>query len=211
MRGERRSLGYPKPFTTGSSPHARGTLLKQIVETVCHRFIPACAGNAATVQVYHTPVTVHPRMRGERRARNTSSCSICGSSPHARGTPNSDSVRKRFLRFIPACAGNAAKSSTRQSLLPVHPRMRGERCVRHACTCPTYGSSPHARGTPHRKAHKALLHRFIPACAGNAKCRCVFINGLAVHPRMRGERCPMNLRNHFTIGSSPHARGTHFQ
>ena len=72
------------------------------------------------------------------------------------------------IRFIPACAGNAVSNHAVRNELAVHPRMRGERCVRHACTCPTYGSSPHARGTPPPDDVRAVDNRFIPACAGNA-------------------------------------------
>ena len=33
----------------------------------------------------------------------------------------------------------------------------------------------------------------------------------SVHPRMRGERWPYPILAVLAVGSSPHARGTHFQ
>ena len=46
MRGERGQNLIDKFDRTGSSPHARGTLLPAVYPYVYLRFIPACAGNA---------------------------------------------------------------------------------------------------------------------------------------------------------------------
>ena len=107
MRGERSS---PNPWTTrssGSSPHARGTRLHS-----------ECAGGVPTV---------HPRMRGERPLRAEHAFPYDGSSPHARGTLRNPGAENKPMRFIPACAGNADRSSPPADSRPVHPRMRGER------------------------------------------------------------------------------------
>ena len=86
--------------------------------------------------------------------------------------------------------------------------MRGERLG----FCITFGaqdgSSPHARGTLDSINACKTMHRFIPACAGNATgcpgSRCCS----AVHPRMRGERKSGVYGSNGGDGSSPHARGT---
>ena len=66
--------------------------------------------------------------------------------------------------------------------------MRGERVGVGCVAFASFGSSPHARGTPMRKFREALSGGFIPACAGNAKPYVVAGSRLPVHPRMRGER-----------------------
>ena len=72
------------------------------------------------------------------------------------------------MRFIPACAGNAALHIVCVLPLAVHPRMRGERVV--------------------AAADDPVAPWFIPACAGNAASFGNQDPNRAVHPRMRGER-----------------------
>ena len=168
MRGERTTHRIRSAAHGGSSPHARGT--RSVFKTVLHRdrFIPACAGNANWRFRARCVGTVHPRMRGER-----GKCSRCphvqrGSSPHARGTHLNGTHNPEKLRFIPACAGNAARADGRPGLVSVHPRMRGERWTPPLLMPPSVGSSPHARGTLMVHAVHLGQIRFIPACAGNA-------------------------------------------
>ena len=148
MRGERQCLAATRLKSVGSSPHARGTLLIIYEDNRQGRFIPACAGNASTITVSCTPVTVHPRMRGERGF-------VVNADP-------------RYSRFIPACAGNAGGPSRPAQPWTVHPRMRGERPVPASRGSVCRGSSPHARGTPASSPSSSRTYRFIPACAGNA-------------------------------------------
>jgi hypothetical protein len=56
-------------------------------------------------------------MRGER-ARPTSSASpYAGSSPHARGTPLSEHLRRAVVRVIPACAGNTLPATCSSAII----------------------------------------------------------------------------------------------
>ena len=107
MRGERQLLPTVKPSATGSSPHARGTLVHIDLVGLQRRFIPACAGNATHGVCRNEAMPVHPRMRGERFTEMGCFTPRSGSSPHARGTPMLTWVAALLLRFIPACAGNA--------------------------------------------------------------------------------------------------------
>jgi hypothetical protein len=152
------------------------------------RFIPACAGNAVGRPVRGTVAAVHPRMRGERsvylcptgrhvgssphaRERSSGKDSLSlffGSSPHARGTLSVLPPAVRMVRFIPACAGNAASEVRTSSPVAVHPRMRGERRFIIDIDRGRNGSSPHARGTQFQRRARLHRDRFIPACAGNA-------------------------------------------
>ena len=232
MRGERRGPHRRYIWTSGSSPHARGTQQRVPRGPRAVRFIPACAGNATGGRETWSHSTVHPRMRGERLHAAGLCVDGYGSSPHARGTPTSVPGERLLRRFIPACAGNA---QSRQPVGPdraVHPRMRGERhlgvdlpgvrgrfipaCAGNAfsfdwMTLVATGSSPHARGTHRGRGSAGSIHRFIPACAGNAMSPSLSMFREPVHPRMRGERENLLGRFHRDHGSSPHARGTHFQ
>ena len=149
-------------------------------------------------------------MRGERCRRETRMMDSTGSSPHTRGTHDRASSCRSNGRFIPAYAGNARPAARPSQEVPVHPRMRGERGDGADPPIQTVGSSPHTRGTHGDDGDLERLPRFILAYAGNA-VHCLDESGaLLVHPRIRGERelalCVLADR----LGSSPHARGTHF-
>jgi hypothetical protein len=169
------------------------------------RLAAACAGNAFYSRARPQGKPVHPRMRGERYRWKTGTPSICGSSPHARGT------------LERPCAGHSLHlyngSSPRPPAptnMPVHPRMRGERCAKAVRHRLLPGSSPHARGTPLVWAAVALRNRFIPACAGNALHLENPLASAPVHPRMRGERGWPIVGADTPTSSSPHARGTRY-
>ena len=209
MRGERSGSICARLTSSGSSPHARGTLFASAHNVPSCRFIPAYAGNATPGACW--------------------SCSHAGSSPHTRGTQSGSLCRLPYLRFIPAYAGNASATSDSRLTTPVHPRIRGERAggrntpkkqsrfipayagnaplrakgarltavhprirgerrSRPASASLTAGSSPHTRGTLSGTELAPVPDRFIPAYAGNADGRRPATVPEAVHPRIRGER-----------------------
>ena len=208
MRGERSSRSGPGVASHGSSLHARGTPLDGQPRFALTRFIPACAGNAVLRLSLQPWIPVHPRMRGERPYIWDETMASFGSSPHARGTQIDSRRCASASRFIPACAGNARSGHPKDHHLPVHPRMRGERMRRAVVSTFRFGSSPHARGTLHRRIGRFLPRRFIPACAGNARTFGMRRWLHSVHPRMRGERMQDGSCRNVVHGSSPHARGT---
>ncbi len=70
------------------------------------------------------------------------------------------------------------------------------------------GSSPQARGTELIYLRHRLVHRFIPAGAGNGFSFCGSHRIVTVHPRRRGERNFALTTGMNVPGSSPQARGT---
>ena len=131
-----------------------------------------------------------------------------GSSPLARGTLPAPRLRPFCGRFIPAGAGNTAKSRSSCCARTVHPRWRGEH-TKSRCSGWTHnGSSPLARGTPSAYGGRCAERRFIPAGAGNTtppgRAGC----GRTVHPRWRGEHTFSRITVYMRGGSSPLARGT---
>ena len=151
---------------------------------------------------------VHPRVCGERRSHMAANLYATGSSPRVRGThayaPDDDSA----LRFIPACAGNAAHTWPRTCTQPVHPRVCGERTPTRPTTTAPSGSSPRVRGTPFHGTRDIHSGRFIPACAGNADDQAGRTRDSPVHPRVCGERVLRKYAIPGSHGSSPRVRGT---
>ena len=93
-----------------SSPRVRGTGVSDNDRNRIRRFIPACAGNRSQFLAILMETSVHPRVCGEQAMTADFNASWSGSSPRVRGTAGHHSERSRTKRFIPACAGNRARS-----------------------------------------------------------------------------------------------------
>ena len=101
---------------------------------------------------------------------------------------------------MPAATGNKS---------PVHPRVGGEHRVPPPKQPAKVGSSPRGRGTRHAADVVAVVHRFIPAWAGNTASRWPCLIRPSVHPRVGGEHRTRNDALCPGLGSSPRGRGTH--
>ena len=88
-RGEHIKSACKSLTAFGSSPHPWGTLQFAIGFSTIGRFIPTPVGNANAQHQLSAELTVHPRTRGERRCRNSRLHRWGGSSPHPRGTRQS--------------------------------------------------------------------------------------------------------------------------
>ena len=206
--GERLGSLAPRKPDPGSSPRVRGTHFRARPDHLLTRFIPACAGNAASKSANMVLFAVHPRVCGERIPAIGAAERQAGSSPRVRGTLATMTNKHRMVRFIPACAGNARTPFRPSSIGPVHPRVCGERRRPLPRKCSRTGSSPRVRGTLNRREWGVLMRRFIPACAGNARRDLERMAGGAVHPRVCGERRWLLWRFLQFAGSSPRVRGT---
>ena len=196
---------------TGSSPLARGLLLPLEIRVWDGGIIPARAGftGVGNIQVEH--FRDHPRSRGVYSPDASPRRTPRGSSPLARGLLLRISAEAHDVRIIPARAGFTASPSRSPRPRRDHPRSRGVYTWAAAPSCPTYGSSPLARGL--RSAHRgvALPDRIIPARAGFTRRPSPEPSGARDHPRSRGVY-PIPPRP-FTDGegSSPLARGLHVE
>ena len=153
-------------------------------------------------------MTVHPRLRGELLFKPNKHKSTPGSSPLARGTRKTAKDSHSSAGFIPACAGNSAGCPQVSDRHPVHPRLRGELTLVVPASRPITGSAPLARGTLNFFIREELIHRFIPACAGNSSSPVGHFGVCTVHPRLRGELSGRYIQTSCECGSSPLARGT---
>ncbi len=86
--------------------------------------------------------------------------------------------------------------------------MCGERSPKLIAIYQRVGSSPRVRGTPSLRSVPRSIRRFIPACAGNAFGQSTPLPGIAVHPRVCGERALSFATSACSTGSSPRVRGT---
>ena len=98
-------IAAPRP-RWGSSPHAQGALLEGRRGAHLHGIIPACAGSTTPSTTPCRRPGDHPRMRGEHSRVPPPIVVARGSSPHARGAPQSAFVGAALLGIIPACAGS---------------------------------------------------------------------------------------------------------
>ena len=208
-RGEHHIRAGDAAKLIGSSPLARGTQPVDRAPVREHRFIPARAGNTLPTRPARQAQSVHPRSRGEHWIDRAPAGSSTGSSPLARGTHGNLDSKPVVVRFIPARAGNTIFARGISSVLPVHPRSRGEHPERKRVALPIDGSSPLARGTLEEPDHVGGRERFIPARAGNTIQGPLPPNRVPVHPRSRGEHAIDARRAAGLCGSSPLARGTH--
>ena len=147
-------------------------------------------------------------MCGERSGGATPGGWADGSSPRVRGTRRADACPFRRLRFIPACAGNAAEIAAAVVNSTVHPRVCGERSRVIGVIDIGAASSPRVRGTHIDGETPNDERRFIPACAGNAQASIGRYSDSAVHPRVCGERRIHPTEEGIRNGSSPRVRGT---
>ena len=207
-RGEHGHVAYEAFWKRGSSPRTRGTWCLLQYRRSHTRFIPAHAGNISDESDDRTIPTVHPRARGEHAGRFNPVVRHGGSSPRTRGTLSPLFTRKRFLRFIPAHAGNIPSRRLGHTHDAVHPRARGEHFPSVFSLAKYSGSSPRTRGTLSRLIRQRWIRRFIPAHAGNISGIRIETVLHSVHPRARGEHNGTTEWRPYRLGSSPRTRGT---
>ena len=130
-----------------------------------------------------------------------------GSSPLARGLLTYNEASLNEYGIIPARAGFTRTPWRERPPFSDHPRSRGVYTWAAAPSCPTYGSSPLARGL--RSAHRgvALPDRIIPARAGFTAPPSSAEPPIADHPRSRGVYSRFSSDQRGASGSSPLARG----
>jgi len=147
-RGEHYSVREIFRTSSGSSPRAWGTHVRECWQGLYTRFIPTRVGNTVEAARGCGGETVHPHARGEHQVCQARVDGNFGSSPRAWGTPRSTGSRGSTARFIPTRVGNTFVSSGSPRDRPVHPHARGEHPHRTAGRSGKSGSSPRAWGTP---------------------------------------------------------------
>ena len=193
--------------STGSSPLARG-LLDHVADGRGRvGIIPARAGFTRSSAARKPWMTDHPRSRGVYYEREGKKPEEPGSSPLARGLPNTKPPLRRRPRIIPARAGFTRILWMMSRWSRDHPRSRGVYLDLRERDGTRPGSSPLARGLQLVGTVWCAGMRIIPARAGFTSHSYARRPRRRDHPRSRGvyggESGPGGSRK----GSSPLARG----
>ena len=194
-------------LASGSSPLARGLLVRRQAAQVLLRIIPARAGFTDERDHAVLQQADHPRSRGVYSIMAIPKGVINGSSPLARGLLDGVVLAVAGEGIIPARAGFTR--TTGRSLLTRwdHPRSRGVYVPVHVARKVLAGSSPLARGLLWSWITTAWNGRIIPARAGFTHSRCGNLFVRWDHPRSRGVYAARTPRALLHAGSSPLARG----
>ena len=125
-----------------------------------------------------------------------------------RGTPGIGGRSVYECRIIPAYAGNTRHTTGHRSAQRDHPRICGEHYPQVTVSDGQQGSSPHMRGTRHRRTGRGPVEGIIPAYAGNTRTSLLVSRSWRDHPRICGEHSYTVGALGWATGSSPHMRGT---
>ena len=116
-------------------------------------------------------------------------------------------TRQRRLRITPACAGRSPRIRFRTPALRDHPRVCGEKRRAGSGRAGRIGSLPRVRGEVHDDRWRNGNERITPACAGRSNC-ILRLNAICEdHPRVRGEKSSVRVKNRSKSGSPPRVRG----
>ncbi len=192
---------------TGSPPHAWGRRLDVTDRRLRLRFTLTCVGTACTGREAHSPLAVHPHMRGDGYVPRRGATSMpvhphmrgdgglrarlfpeqVGSPPHAWGRRRSTTAKASHRGFTPTCVGTAPAMRAMLAIPTVHPHMRGDGSRAEGRASDDHGSPPHAWGRRGRKGRATKVLRFTPTCVGTAtRAKCAAMPR-TVHPHMRGD------------------------
>ena len=207
IRGEHFTLKSIYSAASGSSPHTRGALHRNVVRVRQRGIIPAYAGSTSLREMIWLALRDHPRIRGEHGQRHDPKGDFTGSSPHTRGARAPSAMSWRTSRIIPAYAGSTPCGTPILTECRDHPRIRGEHDKDPYSDEALAGSSPHTRGAPTPTRWGSCSRGIIPAYAGSTRCRTRRRERCRDHPRIRGEHGLRTVPNLRKGGSSPHTRG----
>ena len=191
----------------GSSPLARGLLIPDHSKMAQIRIIPARAGSTMRCGRRARRWGDHPRSRGVYERAISTDDLLAGSSPLARGLPNTTTANLSSGRIIPARAGSTIPQTRRGRTYQDHPRSRGVYVRSDGRVWGEYGSSPLARGLRWRQRPDNRDGWIIPARAGSTGRSGPAARGARDHPRSRGVYVVPQEAGEAEEGSSPLARG----
>ena len=168
MCGEKRQGNMNKEVKVGSPPRMRGKVIGGFGVLVQIGITPACAGKSALCVNGGARSRDHPRMCGEKTAREFITYLIQGSPPRMRGRVKVTVCQRFRAGITPAYAGKSISVPSIQSWAGDHPRVCGEEAAsRWAAACMT-GSPPRMRGRDAVQRHPSCGLRITPAYAGKS-------------------------------------------
>ena len=148
-------------------------------------------------------------MCGGTRAVHVLNPRIEGLSPRVRGNLRRLICAFRYIRSIPACAGEPFPILGRRPLQGVYPRVCGGTNRRRDCEIQEEGLSPRVRGNRLRDDSARGIGRSIPACAGEPTGDGQRPERTEVYPRVCGGTTAAVGKTWALGGLSPRVRGNH--
>ena len=130
----------------GLSPRVRGNLTTPPECKSPLRSIPACAGEPGARNTRSIRDTVYPRVCGGTIQGPVQGVRQLGLSPRVRGNLVGRHPAHRYLRSIPACAGEPPSSSAPSQAWTVYPRVCGGTRQPRRHNAAAAGLSPRVRG-----------------------------------------------------------------
>ena len=192
---------------SGSSPYARGALVRLLVVSGHRGIIPVCTGSTVSRCADSPRARDHPRMHGEHMPVGEYLSPLSGSSPYARGAQIRSERRRPSTGIIPVCTGSTRAMLESRLETRDHPRMHGEHSISSTPPERRMGSSPYARGALCRRGKDRGVIGIIPVCTGSTTSPPDQNLASRDHPRMHGEHARTSRATACVTGSSPYARG----
>ena len=115
--GEKYSTSGIHALSEGSPPRVRGKVGRVLAHSVILRITPACAGKRLRRHSWPQESEDHPRVCGEKGAKDITDCSGLGSPPRVRGKDVKPGVSRPIYRITPACAGKSLHQYPSASIL----------------------------------------------------------------------------------------------
>ena len=190
----------------GLSPRVRGNHQHAVAQMVCHRSIPASAGQPIATRRGRCPLPVYPRECGATWNTIYGTGVGTGLSPRVRGNLTQKTINPNETRSIPASAGQPGRRPTSGSCGGVYPRECGATLGPVLHVVVERGLSPRVRGNRLGQLLQVRRARSIPASAGQPAIRRQSLDLSPVYPRECGAT---NRRGLGGSGLSPRVRGNH--
>ena len=192
---------------SGLSPRGRGKRRRYAPTTGSGGSIPAWAGETNTGHQCQQPFPVYPRVGGGNPGQPAMLALDLGLSPRGRGKLCAAGRGRKWIRSIPAWAGETAAFAADFTDGEVYPRVGGGNIFIRYRDDAVLGLSPRGRGKQRGCATGEILPRSIPAWAGETPASIAAIRCIEVYPRVGGGNaalCPLP-----TVGQglSPRGRG----
>ena len=206
-RGDHPSAANSSTTKKGSSPLARGPLVRPVWDGISSGLIPARAGTTLDCAPSVSADWAHPRSRGDHGLPSMPWMLRRGSSPLARGPHTGTGIYELIDGLIPARAGTTAWAKNATGGRRAHPRSRGDHEFALKRVSGGRGSSPLARGPQAAACSWSVSAGLIPARAGTTNFKSPPLRFAQAHPRSRGDHMESPLKSQASLGSSPLARG----
>ena len=170
----------------GLSPRVRGSPILPGRRLVRIGSIPACAGEPSASSTLANDTRVYPRVCGGALGDLRKRITEHGLSPRVRGSRWRPQAGQDGRGSIPACAGEPPPPSQSATGKRVYPRVCGGASASPGWLVAPSGLSPRVRGSRRIGQAADVVHRSIPACAGEPRPPPGWTSLDPVYPRVCG-------------------------